>query len=163
MNEQERALRERVAENLRYAERLGQRVGRIRSLFEAKLSEHPLTIWSPVWGDLGRKEIWGYGTCKLEGEYSFVELPQKGQYVPTTPEVSHGRYDLTVSSDGSDLANSPLGVFGTIEGYGYMEYLLPPTSHVGGLSRQEMDNLWARINYLESLLKLIGLLSDEEN
>lgn len=67
MNKDETELRRRVAENLRFVEQLSQRVGRIRELFEAKLSEHPLTTWSPTINDFRRREIYAYEGYKLRG------------------------------------------------------------------------------------------------
>lgn len=162
MNETEEALRRRVAENLRLAEQLSQRVGRIRDLFEERLKEHPLYYWNPSIRNLRRQELWGYGIGELEGEFEFVALPQQGQFMPSTPEVCRGDYDLTVFIDGTSLRNGRIEVHGTVGGYGPIDYVLPPVEDIKGKDQAELKNLLVEIDSLESLLKLIGLLSDWE-
>lgn len=162
MNENGEALRRNVAENLRFAEQVGRKVARIRDLFEERLKEHPLYFWSPSLEDFWRQELHGYGICKLEGEYEFVALPQKGQYTLLTPEVCRGDYDLTVFIDGTSLRNGRIEVRGTVGGYGPIGYVLPPVEDVREGGKVELRNLLEKIDRLESLLELIGLLSDGE-
>lgn len=163
MNKNEVTLRRTVTENLRFAEQVGRKVAKIRDLFEERLKENPLYFWNPSLKDFRRQELYGYGRCKLEGEFEFVVLPQDGQYVPSAPEVSHGRYNLILVTEGTSLRDNRIDVSGTVDGYGSIDdYALPPVKDIRGMSRVELENLLLKIDHLETLLKLIGLLSDGE-
>ncbi|MEK7064493.1 MAG: hypothetical protein AAB973_02715 [Patescibacteria group bacterium] len=148
MNERDKGLRKRVVEHLRFAVEVSQKVARIRNLFKLKLSEHPLTTWSPTINDFRRREIYAYEGYKLRGEFGVGDLV--------------GSYDLTLYADGTDLANSQIEVFGSVGGVGQFKYELPPVANIMRFNRSELDELLVKINYLESLLKLIGLLPDEQ-
>mgnify|MGYP001579902189 FL=1 len=148
MNKDETELRRRVAENLRFVEQLSQRVGRIRELFEAKLSEHPLTTWSPTINDFRRREIYAYEGYKLRGKFIVGDLV--------------GSYNLMLYADGTDLANSQIEVSGTVSGVDQIKYELPPVANIMRFDRSDLDELLVEVSYIESLLKLIGLIPDEQ-
>lgn len=162
MNQKEKTLREEMAENLRFAEQLSQRVGKIRDLFEERLKENPLYYWDPSIRDLRRQKLLGYGMYKLEGEFEFVALPQQGKFLPSAPEVCHGRYELALFTDGTSLRDSRIEVCGTVDGYGPVKYVLLPVEDIKERNRVGLEKLLVKIDRLESLLKLIGLLPDEQ-
>lgn len=148
MNSGNEALRRRVLENLGFATGISRKTGMIRELFEAKLREHPLTTWSPTFRDPKRREVYAYGGYRLRGEFGV------GDFV--------GSYDLMLYADGTDLANSQIEVFGTVDGVGQIKFELPFVASIMKLDRSGLDELLAKINYLESILEMVGLLPGEK-
>jgi len=154
-------MRRRIVETLCFAIEMGRKVGRIRDLFEAELKKRPLTTWSPTLSDLRRRELYGYERCNLEGEFK-VSMPQDNARSFAAGEEYGGRYDLTVGSDGTDLPESQLWIDMALDGGDHFEYVLPPVASIRRYDQSDLNELLVKINYLEALLKLIGLLPDEE-